>query len=138
MSNFSESENSVEWAVKGPPVGVWKTCQGTFDAVMPSVLFFNPDGTGWIESSSFLSGPDRTAFKWTFYAEGRLGMELVFDGDDFDDTESNADDKPYFEYVADIVEIDIAGAQVCILRNKVHSGFWMLDAPISLVSSVIP
>lgn len=120
----------LDWAVAGPPVGVWLTANGTFENVMGNELTLRPDGTGQLNSWSALFGPDEHHFLWRHVEFGVLQIHMHFD----DDEPDQPLDWETVRYFAATAQRD-AGGPVRVLKNITDPNFWILSGPIEYHSA---
>jgi hypothetical protein len=74
--------NDLEWAVEGPPVGMWLTALGSFDLLMQDTLWLAPDGTGYLQRRSVMSGGETFPVLWKQPRSGTLAIVMLFPEDD--------------------------------------------------------
>lgn len=126
--------NPYDWAVQGPPVGVWRTAEGSFSAVAASVLTLRPDGTGTVEHVSPLSGDRLMHLLWRFREPGRLEL---FQSEHADALPREDGDWDVVPYKADWRRWDVGAGPVLVNDGTQGwfpaDGFWTLLAPVHLV-----
>lgn len=111
-----------------PPVGLWKTCQGTFDCVIKELIFFRADGSGWLESKKTFGPPARETFNWKF-----MGIGVLFISEDADANLPIEDGECEVKYKVGTIETDVGVSPV--ICNESGRGFWVFDSPIEFVSA---
>jgi len=132
---MTTDSHPLAWAVAGPPIGEWRTAEGTFSNVMGAVISFLPDGTGTVMYYSGMSGDLHRALLWEQPAPGELKIYQV--DADFPEPES-ANDWDRFRYRVQDREFDLGRGPV-LVNDGVEdgwlkaAGFWTFDGPISLV-----
>ena len=125
-----------DWAVSGPPIGVWGTAEGSFSNVMATVLTLLPDGTGRVADQSAMFGERVLPLLWRFERPGELRIYTLSGSDD--DRPEIADDWDVFRYRADWRQFDIGEGPVLVNDGTTgwypRTGFWTLDAPVQLIA----
>lgn len=124
------SEHPYQWAVVGPPIGMWKVA---FPASIPMTveLCFAEDGTGWEDYGTFMSPPEVRTFQWRLAAPGYLRiLDTTIDADG-EQPPGDPDDWGHVRYCADWLETD--RGTVPILRHPDFDSWLGLPGAISLV-----
>ncbi len=119
----------LQWAVDGPPIGLWGTFLGSFDGLMQDRLSIRPDGTGFLYSRSPMRGEETLPILWRHPEAGLLEVAAMYPFDD-------PLEEPQFEtvrYRAAVREADVGGSTP-VLENCDDDVFWGLVGPIALVS----
>ncbi len=121
----------LNWAVDGPPAGIWSTTLGTADALMQDVLCLMPNGTGYLRSQSAMHGVEEVAIMWKHIHAGRLRIATLLPDDE-------PGDEPLWETIHyDWAEIENdTGERVAVLRNTSDDCFWTLPGPVRFISAV--
>jgi hypothetical protein len=133
MDELPTMKDELRWAVVGPPIGTWRTVQGTADILMQDTLCLLSDGTGYLQSQSVLRSVERFSLMWKQVQTGTLSMTILYPEDD-------PDEEPLWEtflYCTAVIQIDAGGAAVSVLRNVDNEQFWILCGPIGFVSPVL-
>lgn len=126
---MSGTAEDLKWAVEGPPIGVWRTANGTFDTMMQDRLSLRADGTGYLHSRSVLQGEETFSLVWRQIEPGVLKVDMFFPDDD----PERPNEWETVCYVAAMKENDVGGA-VPVLKNADGHVFWTLVGPIALAS----
>jgi hypothetical protein len=124
----TQGQGALDWAVSGPPIGVWVTAAGTADALMRDTLCLRADGTGDLRSQSALHGEETLPVLWRHKGPGLLMVAMRFPGED-------ASEPPEWEvvrYAAATLTTDTATQPV--LKNTGDDVFWTLAGPVALLS----
>ena len=135
----ADEDHRYQWAIDGPPLGTWRTFEGTFSNVMATELTFRSDGTGTVLRSSAIGGGEETPLRWQQPEPGQLWIGLVFEDGEAPDP---AEDGDLFRYTASHAVSDAGSSPVLINHGDEPDGwipaggFWTLDAPVSLVRLV--
>lgn len=137
-SGRSGSDHPYQWAVDGPPLGTWRTFQGTFSNVMGAELTFGADGSGTVRRWSGMLGEDETPMLWRHLGSGELWVCLVFDDEDPADLDPDEAGER-FRYEAQHQATD-AGTSPVLMNHESEpdgwipaGGFWTLDGPVYFV-----
>ncbi|MEM7045089.1 MAG: hypothetical protein AAF543_19950 [Pseudomonadota bacterium] len=126
---MAKSAEDLNWAVEGPPIGVWVTSNGTFDNMMQDRLSLRPDGTGYLYSRSVLRGEETFPVMWQQHEPGVLKIDMLFPDDD----PERPNEWETVRYVAAMKANDVGGS-VPVLKNADADIFWTLVGPIELRS----
>ena len=139
---MSNTPHPYQWAVDGPPFGIWQTAGGSFDVVQKSRIAFNPNGTGEIiDGNAFGFDVPRT-FEWIHKSAGVLSV-FVFDSEisnsENANERSNEINWESIDYTTDIIETDVGTIPVLwdvnpSFPDSFPVAFWYTNNPITLVS----
>lgn len=128
---------TYQWAVDGPPVGVWRTAQGSFDNVSIAELTLRPDGTGLEEHFGSMLEGQPLSLLWRWERPGELRIFPIFEDGERPERDSDWD---VFRYRADWRVFDIGEGPILINEGRrpddvliPAGGFWNLFAPVWLV-----
>jgi hypothetical protein len=135
----SNQRDDLEWAVEGPPIGLWRTAHGSFDMMMQDALWLAPDGTGYLRCHSAMRDEETVPVRWKHLEKGTLAIDMVLPDDD-------PTDEPDWEtvrYRSTVINVDAGGAAIRVLCNvsrdeRLGQQFWNLVGPIAFVSSNSP
>lgn len=132
-----EKPETYQWAVDGPPIGVWKTNSGSATFLMSSVLTISPNGVGTRVDHSRLFADFTTSLFWRMLVPGELQL---FESDEDYPRPVYDNDWSVFRYRADWKVYDI-GAGPVLINDGIEeeggifpkNGFWMFDSPVELI-----
>lgn len=124
-----KTADDLDWAIEGPPIGVWVTSSGTFSNMMKDRLSLRPDGTGYLRSHSVLRGEETFPVIWQHVEPGVIKIDMFFPDDD----PKREAEWETVRYAAAMKANDI-GRDVPVLKNVDDDTFWSLVDPIELVS----
>lgn len=125
-----------DWAIDNPPLGVWRTAEGSFSNVMGAVLTIRADGTGEVLHYSGFRGDHEREILWQFEAPGGL---RIYEIDEEHPVPEIEDDWDSFRYRTDWRVFDVGSGPV-LVNDWVEDGwlkadgFWQFEGPIHLVS----
>lgn len=130
-----DDPHPYRWAVDGPPLGTWRTFEGTFSNVMSTQISFLADGTGTVEYRSGFSNED-VPIRWRHLGPGELWIANVDDEGEALDPAEHGD---VFRYAVGHQQSDAGSSPV--LMNEADGagwipagGFWTFAGPVALVS----
>ena len=131
LSTAKQTEHPYDWAVDGPPIGEWKTEDGSFSAMMGSVLTINKDGTGLLYEYSPMQGEHSWDLVWRHVGRGHMQIIQFWDNEN---ESAIADDRwENVHYTATWIESDVRRSPV--LKNLKTEGFWNVLSAMSLSPS---
>jgi hypothetical protein len=132
-------KNNLDWAVNGPPAGVWITELGTANCLMLDTLRLHADGTGELTNWSAMRGEEHISLLWRYIGPGELQINAKYP--DMDTTLGNADadvDAPNWEtvrYAAGFRSNDVAQNFPALHNtNAATERFWNLCGPVVFAS----
>ena len=140
---LADASHPYHWAVEGPPIGTWRTFEGTFSNVMANEITFESNGTGSVVQTSGLGGAEASPIRWRQVGEGVLWISHDIDGDidEGDTDEGDTDNGDTFYYVASHRRSD-AGSSPVLMNAPSEpdgwipaGGFWIFPGPVRLVRS---
>jgi len=124
-------KHPYDWAVAGPPIGVWGSAVGTFAIVMSDTLTIREDGAGVLESQSVLNGAESISLAWKHSSPGVMQIALLYDG--ILPSDISEDMWEPINYIADWQASDVSDREP-VLKNKHHEDFWTLTNAIQLIA----
>ena len=130
MAAMSEIDDK-RWADRRRlgPVGLWRGASGSFASVASDLVWFGPDGEGWVRSHSPLFGEQRVGFRWRPYD---IAVIEILPTAWPDDGEPADDEPPEWQRVRweAVEQADDAGRGT-VMREVGQAGFWILPDPLA-------
>jgi hypothetical protein len=68
--------NDLAWAIAGPPLGLWRTFNGTIDSMMQDTLCVRADRTGYVQGRSVTRGTEYISLVWRQFQPGVIEFAL--------------------------------------------------------------
>lgn len=122
-----------DWAVTGPPIGIWTSAVGSFSVMMEDTLTISADGMGSLHTHSVFRGDETIVLVWRHLSPGVMRIVPLYDG--LLPSDITEDMWEPIRYISDWHTSDVGGRQP-VLKNKHRDGFWTLTGAMRLVESV--
>ena len=122
-----------DWAVTGPPIGIWTSAVGSFSVMMEDTLTISADGMGSLHTHSVFRGDETIDLVWRHLSPGVMQIVTLDDG--LLPSAITEDMWDQVKYIADWHTSDVGGRQP-VLKNKHYDDFWTLTGAMRLVESV--
>lgn len=120
-----------DWAVTGPPLGIWRTALGSASLLMADTLTIAADGTGTLDLRSAFRGNESVGLVWRHLSPGVMQIVPMYDG--LQPAAITEDLWEPVNYVAAWQQTDSADREP-ILKNQHRDNFWTLTGAMQLVA----
>jgi len=120
-----------DWAVSGPPLGVWRSVLGSASVLMADTLTIKPDGTGSLDLRSTFRGDESVNLVWRHLSPGVMQIVPLYDG--LHPAAITEDLWEPINYMADWQQTDSADREP-VLKNQHRDDFWTLTGALQLVA----